>query len=137
VGLDVSPSVVGVARSDPTFVLATPLTIIRRNILNEDVVYAKLKEVLANEGAIAGIVVGWPLTPRGDMDASCFQVQRFTEDLTKHVEWPVTLWDERGTSAFAKQYLGKSWKKKRPFDNFAAMVMLQDFLNEHFEAMER
>ena len=133
VGLDVSKSVIGIALSDASFTFATPLTTIKRSKFNSDADFLRLKDALSGHGHVGGIVIGWPLAFGGKMDESCFTVKKFADALIKYnPEWPVTLWDERGTSLQAKELIGQGRKKSQPYDNIAAMLMLQRYLVEHF-----
>lgn len=135
IGLDVSPSTVGLALSDTQFNLATPFVVLARNSQNEQAVFGKLREALVNQlgGNVCGLVVGWPLAPDGSADASCFQVQKFAKHLMQLEDIPpLAYWDERGTSIQARKLLGDSRRKTQKYDNLAAMFILQSYLDEFF-----
>lgn len=129
-GLDLGERRIGVAVSDDTGVIASPLKII-------DLKHARLDDVaqLARDLAVAGIVVGLPRGMSGDEGYQAREVRAMSAELELIVELPILFWDERLTSAIADRVLtasGRSTRqRKKERDAIAAAVMLQSYLDAH------
>ena len=96
--LDFGSARTGVAVSDPTGTIARPLTTIER--VETDTGFGKLLDVIAAE-APELILVGLPLTLRGEHGAQADETSAFVERLRAAVDAPVDLFDERFTSVLA------------------------------------
>jgi putative pre-16S rRNA nuclease len=96
--LDFGSARTGVAVSDPTGTVVRPLAIIDRAAT--DAGFAKLLAVIAAE-APGQVVVGLPLTLRGEHGAQADETAAFVERLRAAVETPVDTYDERFTSVMA------------------------------------
>jgi putative Holliday junction resolvase len=119
--LDFGSARTGVAVSDPTGTLARPLTAVERAAT--DAGFAKLLDVIAAE-APEVVVVGMPLTLRGEHGEQARETDAFVERLRAAVDLPVETYDERFTSVLAggddaraaahllSSYL--SWRGERP-----------------------
>jgi len=98
--LDYGPARTGVAVSDPTGTLARPVGVVER--ASTEAGLAQLLELVRAEGPDR-IVVGLPLTLRGEHGEQARATQRFVETLRKAVDVPVESLDERFTTALAAQ----------------------------------
>jgi putative holliday junction resolvase len=129
-GLDVGERRIGVALSDADRTLATPLTTIRA--APREYALEQLQR-LAHEYSVVELVVGLPLTLRGEIGPQATIVQAFAAELERALNLPVALFDERLTSAAAEQLLRdlgvKPAKRKEQIDQVAAAIILQDFLD--------
>jgi putative Holliday junction resolvase len=96
--LDFGSARTGVAVSDPTGTLARPVTTIRQAAT--DAGFAKLVAVIATE-APEVVVVGMPLTLRGDHGEQARETDAFVDRLRRAVGVPVETYDERFTSVLA------------------------------------
>jgi putative holliday junction resolvase len=96
--LDFGSARTGVAVSDPTGTLARPLTTVERAAT--DAGFAKLLAVIVAEGPEL-VVVGMPLTLRGEHGEQAQETEEFVERLRAAVELPVETYDERFTSVLA------------------------------------
>jgi putative Holliday junction resolvase len=96
--LDFGSARTGVAVSDPTGTVARPVTTVERAVT--DAGFAKLLEVIAAEGPEL-VVVGMPLTLRGDHGEQARETDIFVDRLRAAVETPVETYDERFTSVLA------------------------------------
>ena len=96
--LDYGSARTGVAVSDPSGTLARPLTIVERAAT--DAGFAKLLAVIAAETP-EEVVVGLPLTLRGEHGAQAAETAAFVERLRAAVDVPVQTYDERFTSVLA------------------------------------
>jgi putative Holliday junction resolvase len=96
--LDYGSARTGVAVSDPTGTVARPLCIVERAASEAGL--ARLRELVLEEGA-ERVVVGMPLTLRGEHGAQAVETERFVEGLRAVVEIPVETFDERFTTTLA------------------------------------
>lgn len=120
----------GLACCDKSELLATPVTVIRqpnREKLAEEIV-AKVKEL----GAEA-LVVGHPLNMDGSHGESALAAEEFAEKLKMLTGLPVALWDERGTTVTAHNFLNETdtrgQKRKAVVDAVAAVIILQSYMD--------
>lgn len=127
--LDVGDKRIGVALSDPTGIIASPLTTIQRVAERTD-----LERIvdLAREHSVERIVVGLPRTLRGELGPQAQKVMRFADNLAKVVDVPVVYWDERHSTVDAERII-RSRKRGRGgrerIDEIAAAVILQSYLD--------
>jgi putative Holliday junction resolvase len=96
--LDYGSARTGVAVSDPTGTLARPVGVIERVTRKEG--FGALLELIRAE-APDEIVVGLPLTLRGEHGAQARETDVFLESLRDAVDVPVQTYDERFTSVLA------------------------------------
>jgi putative Holliday junction resolvase len=99
VALDYGSARTGVAASDPTGTVARPVTIVER--ASTDGGFAKLLAVIAAEEPEL-VVVGMPLTLRGDHGEQARETATFVERLRGALTTPVDIYDERFTSVLAR-----------------------------------
>src|SRR5207248_1200195 len=96
--LDYGSARTGVAVSDPTGTLARPVTTIAR--VDETAGFDQLVELVRREEPEL-VVVGLPLTLRGEHGEQARATATFVERLREVIETRVELWDERFTSVLA------------------------------------
>ena len=96
--LDYGAARTGVAVSDPTGTLARPLCIVERAASEAGL--ARLAELVRGEQA-ERVVVGLPLTLRGERGAQVGETERFLEALRGVLDVPVDTFDERFTTVLA------------------------------------
>ena len=118
--LDFGRARTGVAVSDPTGTVARPVGVVERAAtaagLNE------LSRLVAEHVAEA-IVVGMPLTMRGDRGEQAEETERFVEQLRARLDIPVVTFDERFTTDLAQQTPSSSDEDAR-----AAAHLLSSYL---------
>jgi len=97
-------------------------------------------EIVRKHG-VAEILVGFPLTLRGEVGPQARRVERFVEELRDAVDVPVRLWDEQYSTAEATDRLaatrkpsagrrGRAARLAAPHvDAVAAAVILQEYLD--------
>ncbi|WP_219471330.1 Holliday junction resolvase RuvX [Nonomuraea rhizosphaerae] len=129
IGVDVGSVRIGVARSDPSGLLATPVETVRRGTGDLDRIAS-----IADEHEAIEIVVGLPTSLSGREGAAAGLAREFASSLAARVRpLPVRLFDERLTTVAAQQGLrasGVRAKKQRSVvDQAAAVVLLQDALD--------
>jgi putative holliday junction resolvase len=98
--LDFGSARTGVAISDPTGTIARPLRVVARAASEDGL--AELERLVADEGP-EQVVVGHPLTLRGDRGEQARATERFAAALRARLEVPVLLFDERFTTDLAQQ----------------------------------
>ena len=133
-GLDVGERRVGIAISDPTGTVVRPLQTLMRGSREQD--WAAITALVA-EHDVELIVVGQPLSLDGTVGPQARRIARYADALAEHVSIPVVPWDERFTTAKAKEIIFQSrGKKKRrrarvegTIDAIAAAVILQSYLD--------
>ncbi len=129
--LDVGDRRIGVALSDPTGTIASPLTIVYRVAERKDI---EAIRDLAAEHSVERVVVGLPITLRGEMGYQAERVRRFAEHLAEVLPVPVDYWDERHSTVAAEE-IARSRKRARgrgareAVDDVAAAVILQSYLD--------
>jgi putative holliday junction resolvase len=129
VGVDVGEVRIGIAQSDPSGMLATPVETVRRG--PGDV--ARIRTLVAERGAIE-VVVGLPRSLSGGEGPAAVKVRQFARELADGLA-PVTvrLCDERLSTVTAEAVLrgqGKKGQKRRAVvDQAAAVVILQNALD--------
>jgi putative holliday junction resolvase len=128
--LDVGGRRIGVALSDTTRVLASPLTTLRAE--PRDRVLSEIA-ALVQRHEVAEVVVGLPLTLSGEIGPQAHVIQLFVERLKGVLTAPIHMFDERLTTVAAERMmvdLGmKPEQRKARIDEVAASIILQDFLD--------
>jgi putative holliday junction resolvase len=98
--LDYGSARTGVAVSDPTGTVARPLGVVERAAT--DAGLARVAELVRTEAA-ERVVVGLPLTLRGERGEQAVETERFVEALRAALDVPVESFDERFTTTLAGQ----------------------------------
>jgi len=119
--LDYGAARTGVAVSDPTGTLARPLGVVERAASTAGL--RRLAELVAAEGA-ERVIVGLPLTLRGEAGAQAQETAEFVASLVALLEVPVESFDERFTTTLAAS--GPS--SGAPEDARAAAHLLESWL---------
>jgi len=127
--IDLGTKHIGTAVSDELGITVRPLETIRRSADERDI--ARLKSLVADLEAKA-VVVGLPLRMNGEVGEAASVALRFVEKLRARLDVEVFTQDERLTSYEAEQMMierGYNRSKRRArSDEFAAMIILQDYL---------
>ena len=121
VALDYGSARTGVAVSDPTGTIARPLGVVERAATDDGL--AQVARIVRDEGA-ERVVVGLPLTLRGEHGAQARETEAFVTALRGAVDVPVESFDERFTTGLA-QRLGSD---DAPEDARAAAHLLSSYL---------
>jgi putative Holliday junction resolvase len=120
VALDYGSARCGVAVSDPTGTLATPLEAVLRPNTRKG--FNRLLKAI-REQEPQTVVVGLPLSLSGHDSAQTKEARTFAETLRSALNLPVELYDERFTTALAQRRPGVAAEDSR-----AAAVLLEDWL---------
>jgi putative Holliday junction resolvase len=129
IGIDPGDARIGVARCDPSGMLATPVETVRRG--KGDL--ARLRQIVAQARAVE-VVVGLPRSMSGGEGPAAVKVRAFALDLARRLApVPVRLVDERLTTVSAEAMLRdrgtKGQKRRAVVDQAAAVLILQSALD--------
>ena len=102
VGLDLGTRTIGVAVSDLSLMIASPLGLVKRTKFTEDV--EVLFTLMAKRGAM-GLVIGLPVNMDGTEGPKCQSVRAFGRHLLRMRDLPIAFWDERLSSAAVNRVL--------------------------------
>jgi putative Holliday junction resolvase len=129
-GLDIGEKRVGVAVSDPSGRVATPLKVLEASALTGE---ATALRRLVEDYEVGELVVGLPLTLAGDEGPQARRVRAEAERLAKAVGLPLAMWDERLSSTAAARAMGEAGEDSRArrgrLDMVAASLLLQGYLD--------
>ena len=132
VGLDVGFKTIGIAVSDRSYTIATPLNTVLRKGTNKDLI--KLKEYLT-EYEIGGFVLGLPISLDGSENEQTTKIRNFNSELQSFFSLPVEYWDERYSSDVIFKEMRNSdvstTKIKKKLDQQSAAYILQGYLDRY------
>ena len=133
-GIDFGVKRIGLAVSDPTGTVATPLETLRRRPGKRPPL-SKMEE-LGRQLAVEHLVIGLPLDLRGEETEWCGEVRTVGERLAERLGVPVSFVDERMTSVRAERAVRsiglpkRERERKDRVDAAAAQLILQAWLDE-------
>ena len=131
-GLDLGSKTIGLALSDPAFMVASPIDTIRRTKFGKDA--AELDRLIADRG-VGGLVLGLPINMDGSEGPRCQSTRQFATNLIQRgMEHPIVFWDERLSTAAVERVLideADMSRRKRAdvVDKMAAAYILQGVLD--------
>lgn len=129
-GLDLGSKTIGVAVSDITRRIASPIATIARSKFTED---ARLLLAIVQERKAGLIVLGLPLNMDGSEGPRAQSTRAFARNLEKLTPIPISYWDERlSTAAVERMLIGADASRARRaevVDKLAAVYILQAALD--------
>jgi putative Holliday junction resolvase len=128
VALDYGSARCGVAVSDPTGTLATPLAPVLRPGTRRGLARVA---ALVREHDAERVIVGLPVSLSGRDSAQTAETRAFAERLRGTVPVPVELYDERFTTRLAEQAGGRA-----ALDSRAAAVLLEEWLSQPIQGVD-
>ncbi|MFM8778777.1 MAG: Holliday junction resolvase RuvX [Acidimicrobiaceae bacterium] len=130
-GLDLGTRRIGVAMSDSSGVIASPLTVLTRSSTHAQD-HKKIQELI-DEYEVDCVVVGMPLSMSGKVGPGAKGAQDEINEMESALSVPVYSYDERLTSKTANESMMqanmKAQARRRIVDKIAAAVMLQGWLD--------
>jgi putative Holliday junction resolvase len=130
IGIDAGTKTLGLALSDITRTIASPLTVIRRTKFKQDA--AELLRI-STEHKVAGFVLGLPTNLDGTAGPRVQATRAFARNLNALSDLPILLWDERLSTAAAERTLLEADASRRRraqvIDKLAAAIILQGALD--------
>jgi putative Holliday junction resolvase len=129
-GLDLGTKTIGVAVSDVTRTIASPVETIARSKFTAD---AERLLAIAGMKQAALILLGLPLNMDGTEGPRCQSTRAFARNLVKLTALPISFWDERLSTAAVERMLieGDTSRARRSelIDKLAAVYILQSALD--------
>jgi putative Holliday junction resolvase len=125
-GLDLGEKTIGLALSDTSRSVATPMETLRRSKFTADA--EKLGKIVAEQD-VGAVVIGLPLNMDGSAGPSAQSARAFGRNLATRMPVPVIFWDERlSTVAVTRALLDADTSRRRRadlVDKMAAAYILQ------------
>jgi len=132
VGLDVGSKTIGIAVSDRSLTIASPINTIARKGTKKDL--SKIKEYLS-EYEIGGFIIGLPLSLDGTENEQTIKMRRFSNELQSYFSISIEFWDERYSSDIIFKEMRRSnfstSKIKKKLDQQSAAYILQGYLDKY------
>ncbi len=126
---------IGIALSDPTGTIASPLIVLPHTSRLLDA--AEIANLATQHGAEL-ILIGKSLDEDGNPTAQSHRADHLAEAIQQQCDLPVHFWDESFSTHEARQAriaMGTSRKKRRGhMDDLAATVILQDYLDHRVKS---
>ena len=126
IGLDLGSKRIGVSICDDKQSIATPFKTL--NKINTDKIIEDVKAII-QENDIGGIVIGNPINMDGTLGPSAQSVSNIAKNISKSINIPVCLWDERlstvGAFNLSSQLDVNVSKRVKNIDQNAAAFILQ------------
>ena len=129
-GLDLGTKTIGLALSDVSRTIATPLETLAKKKFTQD---AEALFKIAAKYDVGGLVLGLPVSMDGTEGPRCQSTRSFAANLLKLKEIPIAFWDERlSTAAVTRTLLEADASRARRaelVDKLAAAYILQGALD--------
>jgi putative Holliday junction resolvase len=129
-GLDLGEKTIGLALSDTSLSIATPMLVLKRGKFAAD---ARQLDHIISEQGVGGLVVGLPLNMDGSSGPGVQSARAFGRNWIGHSPLPVLFQDERlSTSAVTRTLLDADASRRRReevVDKMAAAYILQGALD--------
>lgn len=130
VGVDFGEKKIGLALSDPTYLIATPYGVYIRRNTRQDL--GELAALFKKEG-VGAAVIGLPLQADGSEGELCSEVRRFADKLIKKSGIGLYFQDERYTTAMASRATEEAGLRRKESqeidDKISAALILQQVLD--------
>jgi putative holliday junction resolvase len=133
IGLDLGSKRIGISICDERQSIATPFKTINKTNTGE--LIQDLKSIIS-ENNIGGIIIGNPINMDGSLGRSAQSVNDMSSNISKFIDLPVCLWDERlstvGAFNLSRELDINVSKRVKSIDQNAAAFILQgaiDYLN--------
>ncbi|MCA9525096.1 MAG: Holliday junction resolvase RuvX [Myxococcales bacterium] len=129
-GLDIGDRTIGIAISDPGWIIATGVTTVRRTRPADDL---EALRALVEAHEITRLVVGWPLRLDGQPGEQTRKVGVLARAIREALGLPVERMDERLTTVAAERALREGGvhgrERRQVVDQVAATLILQGWLD--------
>ncbi len=132
-GFDLGTKTLGIAISDLTNTIASPLKTIRFQESDYDSIIPEIEEIVIRE-KIDKIILGLPKNMNNTLGERAQETIKFQEKLKQNLNIEVILQDERRTTVEANNYMLEAnlsrKKRKEKIDTLSAVIILQTYLNK-------
>tara|TARA_B100001121_G_C18325419_1_gene450759 strand:- start:31 stop:504 length:474 start_codon:yes stop_codon:yes gene_type:complete len=130
IGIDLGTKTIGLAISDPSMTIASPLETINRKKIKIDL---ERIQKLVDEFEVHGIILGYPINMNYTVGPRTQSTISFAHEMEKVIAIPIILWDERLSTLAAEKVLIDAdlsrKKRKQVIDKMAATYILQGALD--------
>jgi putative Holliday junction resolvase len=131
IGLDLGEKTIGVAASDVSRTIASPLSLILKTKFTDDA--TQLFAIMGGRGA-EGLVIGLPVNMDGTEGPRCQSCRAFARNLLRLRDMPIAFWDERLSTAAVQRMMVSEQDLTRArraelVDKTAAAYILQGALD--------
>ncbi len=128
--LDVGFKKIGIALSDPLLLTASPYKVLYRRSNKET--FSELLEIISQKG-VKKIVIGVPVNREGQLTKIGEKIKKFASKLEEFLrekgrEVEIVFWDESFTTKEAQELVRSLGRKKDEFDDYAAALILKEYL---------
>lgn len=128
--IDYGDKKLGLALSDGLGLTVRPLVTLER--VPKERSFQRIIAIV-EEHSVEAVVVGVPLRLDGSAGDAALRVGRFMDELRSRLACPIVGWDEKLTSVEAEERMRLSGlrpaERKEKIDQYAAMVLLEDYIN--------
>ena len=128
--LDLGKKRIGLAISDINQKIASPYDVIQEKKFSEILVILKS---LIKEFDIGSLIIGDPINMDGSLGPKSQSSRSFITNISKDIDIPILLWDERLSTVAAEKSLIEAdisrKKRSKVIDKIAANIILQSFLD--------
>jgi len=129
-GLDIGEKRIGVALSDPSGILASPLTRVHASDTGDAI---EAIAQLVRQYEVGLVIAGLPYSMDGSLGQQAERVQDFLQKLSQHLEIPIETWDERLSTVAAERMMIEAGvgreRRRKQVDAAAAALILQGYLD--------
>ena len=129
-GLDFGDKTIGIAISDKTHTIATPIMTLKRKSIKKDIIELT---ILFEKYNVCGVVLGLPLSLNGEENQRTIKVRIFAKKFEEITNIKTTFYDERFSSDVVFKELRNNSlsisKIKKKLNHLAASYILQGFLD--------
>jgi putative holliday junction resolvase len=134
-GLDLGEKTIGVAISDESLTLSTPLKLI---VKSKFTLEAESLFKLMDSRKASGMVIGLPVNMDGSEGKKCQSVRAFARHIIRLKDIPIAFWDERWSSTVMNRFLIEEAdlsraKRADVIDKLAANYILQGALDRMWQ----
>lgn len=130
-GIDFGKRRIGLAISDDSKKMAHPLAVLE-NRSRKEILWQI--EKICNQEDIEGIIIGLPLSMKGEEGRQVKLVKSFTELMRKNIHIPIYFEDERLTTKISERYARqiriKKKQRRAKLDKLSACFILQSYLDK-------
>lgn len=133
-GIDYGIKRMGVAVCDPAEMFATPLCVVP--VRGDAHAAGEVKRLIDETGA-ESVVIGLPVNMNGTKGPMAEKVTAFADRVRVLTGLPVTLWDERLTSAMAERTLIEADVRRDKRKNIVDMLAAQSILQSYMDSIQR
>ena len=129
-GIDFGLKRIGLALSDPLSVFAYPY----KTLVNDKNFWNEISKIVRDKN-IKKIILGYPVNEQGSKSEITSGVEKFSKKLKNKFGIQIIFWDERYTSAIAREKILESVTKKSKrrnkdlIDQNSAAIILQEYIN--------